>query len=135
MSGFSGKLTELKIGTGGTAVRVAALKTTSMSVDGTQVDTSNQDDGAWGSTLTGGGKKSCSIEVKGLTKGTAAQNAFLLSCSNQDSVEYTLAFPFGLTAVGNFIANGFKIDSNVDGAIEFSTTLQNDGEVTFTVTP
>lgn len=131
MSGFSGKLVLLKIGTGPTAITVATARQNSFTISHTQVDTTTKRDNGWGSTLAGGGTSEMTFTLEGVFLDEEYDNTLRGYAFDGSSNAYTIVTGNGDSYSGNFVITSQTVGGDQKEAETFSYNFRNDGAVVF----
>jgi TP901-1 family phage major tail protein len=122
----------LKIGSGGGAVTVAAMRTTRFSVNGETVDATNKDSAGWRELLAAGGKVSVNVGAAGILGGSAQATDFVNRVIARSLDTYTVAFDDGDTLVGAFQCTAFEAAGEHSGEQTYSLTLESSGALAVT---
>jgi TP901-1 family phage major tail protein len=123
----------LRVGSGGGAVTVAAMRTTSFTVDGERVDATSKDSAGWRELLAGGGTVAVSIAAAGILSGADQATDFVSRVIARSLDTYTVIFDDGDTLVGSFQCTRFEAAGEHDGAQTYSLALESSGAIALTV--
>jgi predicted secreted protein len=117
---------------GGTAI--AAVRTKSVTFNGTLIDTTSDDDDGDVTYLANVfASKSLEISVSGLTDGDVLSDlAFSTTDSDKFLSDLTLERPNGDVVAGTFVMTNYAENGSYDGPVEFTATLVRSGAHTFT---
>jgi len=122
----------LKVGTGGSAVLVAAMRTTRFTVNGEAVDATTKDSNGMRTLLPDGGLAKLTISANGLLTGIA-QSTDLISRTLARSVDaYRLEFDNADVIEGNFQLTSFEVSGDYNGEQTYALTLESSGTLTLT---
>jgi TP901-1 family phage major tail protein len=122
----------LKVGTGGPAVTVGAMRTTRFTVNGEAVDVTNKDSAGWRELLAGAGKASVTVQASGLLSGNAQASDFVSRVIAKSLDAYTVIFDNGDKLEGSFQCASFEAAGEHDGEQTYSLTLESAGAITLT---
>lgn len=112
------------------AVRVAGVKTKSVSLSAEGIETTNDDDAGYRTYLNAtAAVKTLDVEVQGVAK----DNILSAWHAAGDHRVATLEYPDGRVITGTFRCASYSEDAATDGAVEFSATLNSTGS--FSDTP
>lgn len=116
------------------ATTIASVRSKTMTSNKTPIETTNDDDDADVSYLTGTfATKSLEISVEGLTDDDVLSD---IALSNTDSdahlSDITLVRPNGDIVSGNFILTNYVETGQYENAVTFTATLVRNGAHTFT---
>jgi TP901-1 family phage major tail protein len=116
---------EMGTGTSGTAL-VAAMRTTSFTVNGETVDITNKDSGGFRELLGTAGVSSVSVSAEGVLTGSTTSNGFYGRARAKSIDAYTLKFDAG-TITGLFQTVSFGGAGAHNGEQTYSLTLESSG--------
>jgi TP901-1 family phage major tail protein len=122
----------LKLGTGGGAITVAAMRTTRLAINGETVDATNKDSAGWRELLAGGGKVSVSVRAAGILSGSAQATDFAGRAIARSLDSYTVVFDNGDTLAGSFQCASFEAAGEHGGEQTYELTLESSGVLTLT---
>jgi predicted secreted protein len=130
MAARSGRKFQLLKGT----TLVAGLKEVGCAVAGEPIDITTFDDNGFRTLLsTDVGVQSIDLSVSGVTKDTVLRALAMAGGSSLMLTDITLKDASNNdTVTCNFFLSGFEETGAVDGALEFSATLQSSGAWTYT---
>jgi TP901-1 family phage major tail protein len=131
----------LKDNSGGSAVVIGGLRSTSMTINGEIVDITAKDS----ATFTGSsghdigralganmGIRSMSVSASGVFTDSAGENNLRGAAFTGSSVNYDLVFGDGSTVKGAFIITSYERAGEYNGEETFSVTLESNGTMTYT---
>ena len=131
----------LKDNSGGSAVVIGGLRSTSMTINGEMVDITAKDSAtfsgssghdigrALGSNM---GIRSMSVSASGVFTDSAGENNLRGAAFTGSSVNYDLVFGDGSTVKGAFIITSYERAGEYNGEDTFSVTLESNGTMTYT---
>ena len=131
----------LKDNSGGSAVVIGGLRSTSMTINGEMVDITAKDSAtfsgssghdigrALGSNM---GIRSMSVSARGVFTDSAGENNLRGAAFTGSSVNYDLVFGDGSTVKGAFIITSYERAGEYNGEETFSVTLESNGTMTYT---
>ncbi len=131
----------LKDNSGGSAVVIGGLRSTSMTINGEMVDITAKDSAtfsgssghdigrALGSNM---GIRSMSVSASGVFTDSAGENNLRGAAFTGSSVNYDLVFGDGSTVKGAFIITSYERAGEYNGEETFSVTLESNGTMTYT---
>ena len=131
----------LKDNSGGSAVVIGGLRSTSMTINGEIVDITAKDSAtfsgssghdigrALGSNM---GIRSMSVSASGVFTDSAGENNLRGAAFTGSSVNYDLVFGDGSTVKGAFIITSYERAGEYNGEETFSVTLESNGTMTYT---
>jgi TP901-1 family phage major tail protein len=122
----------LKLGSGGGAVTVAAMRATRFALNGDIVDATNKDSAGWRELVAGGGKATMSITAAGILSGSTQATDFVNRTAARSLDQYTLVFDNGDTIAGSFQCSNFEASGEHDGEQTYALTLQSSGALSVT---
>ena len=131
----------LKDNSGGSAVVIGGLRSTSMTINGEIVDITAKDS----ATFTGSsghdigralgsnmGIRSMSVSASGVFTDSVGENNLRGAAFTGSSVNYDLVFGDGSTVKGAFIITSYERAGEYNGEETFSVTLESNGTMTYT---
>ena len=131
----------LKDNSGGSALVIGGLRSTSMTINGEIVDITAKDS----ATFTGSsghdigralganmGIRSMSVSASGVFTDSAGENNLRGAAFTGGSVNYDLVFGDGSTVKGAFIITSYERAGEYNGEETFSVTLESNGTMTYT---
>ena len=131
----------LKDNSGGSAVVIGGLRSTSMTINGEMVDITAKDSAtfsgssghdigrALGSNM---GIRSMSVSASGVFTDSAGENNLRGAAFTGSSVNYDLVLGDGSTVKGAFIITSYERAGEYNGEETFSVTLESNGTMTYT---
>jgi TP901-1 family phage major tail protein len=122
----------LKIGTGGGATTVAAMRTTRFAVNGETVDATNKDSAGWRELLAAGGKVSVNVSAAGILSGSTQATDFVNRVIARSLDAYTVVFDNGDTLAGSFQCTAFEAGGEHSGEQTYTLSLESSGALTVT---
>jgi TP901-1 family phage major tail protein len=136
MAAAKGRDFLLKIGSAGSAVTLAAMTTTSFTVNAETVDVTNKDSvNRAREYLAGAGVVSMSISASGILTGGAQFGTLLTNLKAGSNDTYTIVFDNADTIVGPFAVTSLEASGEFNGQQTYSVSLESAGDFTFTQTP
>lgn len=130
MAGFNGR--ELTIDWDATTL--VGVRTRGVTNSNEMVDVTTDDDSGWRTLLATPGVKSVEVTVGGISSDEVLLAEFYNASTTGETLKIDL--PSSLTTPGNisgtFHLASFEITGEHDGAVEFSSTFQSSGAVTYT---
>lgn len=116
-------------------VKIAAVRTKTVTKDRTPVDVTTDDSNGWQRFLARPGTRGLNVEVGGVV--TAGNEDLFLGLGGDDFLDIEVENPDGssLTAEDGFFLGSIASTANNDGSVEFSATLQSSGVVSLTPAP
>ncbi len=135
MAAEKGRSLLLKIGDGATAevfATIAGLRSTSMTINGEQVDVTTKDSNGWRDLMANAGVKSVSVSGAGIFKDSAAEELLRAASVDQTLDNYEIQFQDANKFAGAFQVASLEYSGEHNGAREYSITLESSGVVTFT---
>lgn len=130
MAGFNGR--ELTIDWDATTL--VGVRTRGVTNSNEMVDVTTDDDAGWRTLLATPGVKSVEVTVGGISSDEVLLAEFYNASTTGETLKIDL--PSSLTTPGNvsgtFHLASFEITGEHDGAVEFSSTFQSSGAVTYT---
>ncbi len=134
MPAAAGKDMILKTGIG-TTVIVAALRSTSLSVNGQMVEVTSRDSAGMRELLAGAGIVAVSIQADAVVTNNVQVTDFITKTTAQTIDPYTIVFSNGDTMTGNFQCVKFDIKGDYKSEQLYSLSLESSGAVTLTPVP
>ncbi len=131
----------LKDNSGGSAVVIGGLRSTSMTINGELVDITAKDSATFsgssghdiGRALGANmGIRSMSVSASGVFTDSAGENNLRGAAFTGGSVNYDLVFGDGSTVKGAFIITSYERAGEYNGEETFSVTLESNGTMTYT---
>jgi len=122
----------LKTGTGGSAVTVAAMRSTRFTVNGETVDATSKDSNGMRVLLADGGVAKVSISANGLLSGVAQSTDFISRTLARSLDSYRLEFDNGDVLEGSFQLTSFDVTGDYNGEQTYALTLESSGSLTLT---
>lgn len=113
--------------TGTNYITVAAMRTTSLALNKSVIDTTNKSSQGWSESLPGGGVKSVSISASGILVDEVSVRSLLDMFLNNAIARGTITFPSNPVATNTIVLNGVTITFGTTVAIAatLAGTLQN----------
>lgn len=122
----------LKTGTGGSAVTVAAMRSTRFTVNGETVEATSKDSNGMRVLLADGGVAKVSISANGLLSGVAQSTDFISRTLARSLDSYRLEFDNGDVLEGSFQLTSFDVTGDYNGEQTYALTLESSGNLTLT---
>ena len=132
MAASKGSSFLLKVGTGGSPVTVASMRSTSFSVGGETVDATTKDSNGMRELLAAAGVASYSVSASGVLAANAQATDFIGKVVARSIDPYTLIFDNGDKLEGNFQCTKFDASGDYNGEQTYSLTLESSGAITLT---
>lgn len=117
----------LKTGSGGSAVTVAAMRTTRFVVNGETVDATHKDSAGQRTLLEAAGVSKLTISASGLLSGHAQATDFISRVLARSLDPYRLEFDNGDVIEGSFQTTQFDVTGDYNGEQVYSLTLESSG--------
>lgn len=127
-----GRTLLLKVGSGGSAVTVAAMRTTRFVVNGETVETTNKDSAGMRTLLDAAGVAKLTISASGLLSGSAQTTDFITKTLNRTIDAYRLEFDNGDVIEGSFQTTQFEAAGDYNGEQTYALTLESSGTLAVT---
>lgn len=127
-----GRTLLLKTGSGGSAVTVAAMRTTRFVVNGETVETTNKDSAGMRTLLDAAGAAKLTVSASGLLSGSAQATDFITKALGRTIDAYRLEFDNGDVIEGSFQTTQFEAAGDYNGEQTYSLTLESSGSLTVT---
>jgi len=127
-----GRTLLLKLGTGGSATLVAAMRTTKFTVNGELVDATHKDSNGMRTLLDGAGVAKVTISASGLLSGTAQATDFINRTLARSLDNYRLEFDNSDILEGSFQCVSFEASGDYNGEQTYALTLESSGTLTLT---
>ncbi len=135
MAAQKGKLFLLKADTAGGSPQVfttiAGLRTTTLTVNGEEVDVTTKDDDGWQRRLAGAGVRSLTISAAGLFQNAAIEETVRAWAFDQSINWFQLTFENGHRLEAQFQITNYERAGDHDGAETYSITLASHGTPNF----
>ena len=134
MAAMAGKDVVIEINTtGSTYVAIGGMRTNSLKISGTEIETTSADStGRWRELLSTAGVISCSISGAGVFLNDAA----CALCITKVIAGASLGFKFRSTALGtfagSFMVKDFTVAGTHNGEVTFDLSLESAGVITYT---
>ncbi len=125
-----GRTLLLKLGSGGSAVTVAAMRTTRFTVNGETVEITNKDSAGMRTLLDGAGTAKLSVNAAGLLSGSTQATDFITRTLNRTLDAYRLEFDNGDVIEGSFQCVSFEAAGDYNGEQTYSLQLESSGSLT-----
>jgi TP901-1 family phage major tail protein len=131
MAADTGRNFLLKMGTGTAAVTVAAMRTTSFTINGELVDDTTKDDAGYRHLLGTAGISSLSISAEGVLTGSTTHNGFAARAKAKSVDPYTILWDgTNGTLSGNFQCSSFGAAGGHNNEQTYNVTLESSGSWT-----
>jgi TP901-1 family phage major tail protein len=127
-----GRTLLLKLGTGGAAVTVAAMRSTRFAVNCETVEVTNKESNGIRTLLDAAGTAKLSISASGLLSGTAQATDFINRTLGRTLDSYRLEFDNGDVIEGSFQCTSFEATGDYNGEQTYSLQLESSGSLTVT---
>lgn len=127
-----GRTLLLKVGTGGGAVTVAAMRTTRFSVNGETVDATHKDSAGMRTLLDAAGTAKLTVSATGLLSGSAQATDFINKTLARSLDAYRLEFDNGDVIEGSFQCVQFEAAGDYNGEQTYALTLESSAALTVT---
>lgn len=127
-----GRTLLLKTGSGGSAVTVAAMRTTRFVVSGETVDATHKDSAGMRTLLDAAGVAKLTISAAGLLSGSAQATDFITKALGRTLDAYRLEFDNGDVIEGSFQTVQFEAAGDYNGEQTYALTLESSGALTVT---
>lgn len=111
---------------------VAALRTTSLAINGQMIDITNKDSAKRRTLLEGGGIVSLTITAEGVFTEHAEQDRLEDRALAGSLNDHQIVFDDGRTYEASFQVTNVQYAGNHDGEETYSVTLESSGDVTVT---
>ncbi len=132
-SARTGRSLLLYDGTGGGATLIAAMRTTSFTIQGATVDvTDKSSTGQYRELLAGAGVVSVSVSARGLLSGSTQTQTLVTRAISRTVDSYKIAFDNGDTLEGPFQLVQFEAAGNYNDEQTYQLSLESGGSLTFT---
>jgi len=117
---------------GVTPTLIASVRTKSLSINGSPIDVTNDDDAAVRKLLNEPGQIDVSISVEGVLKNETLLQESLDAADRVQATEF--GWPGGTPGkiAGDFFLSAFSVNAEYQGPATFSATFESAGTVTFT---
>ena len=122
----------LKVGAVGSATTVAALRTTTMTVNNESVDITNKDSAGYRTLLEGAGTKSITITCDGVFDDVAVSETIRGYAMANSINTFSLYFPNADTLQASFQITSYERGGDHNTEETFSMTLESSGTWTYT---
>lgn len=122
----------LKTGSGGSAVLVAAMRSTKFSVNGETVDATTKDSAGMRVLLADGGVSRLTVSANGILSGSAQATDFITRALTRSLDSYRLEFDNGDVIEGSFQLTTFEATGDYNGEQTYALTLESSGMLTVT---
>jgi len=122
----------LKLGTGGSAVTVAAMRSTRFTVNGETVEATNKDSNGMRLLLADGGVAKLSISANGLLSGIAQSTDLIARTLARSLDAYRLEFDNGDVIEGSFQLTSFEVTGDYNGEQTYALSLESSGALAMT---
>ena len=115
-----------------TFTTVAAMRSTSMTLNGETVDVTTKDDMPWRQLLAGAGVKTMSLSLGGMSTDSATLENLKQDFFDDVHSNYQLINGLGETFAGKFQIASIEESGEYNGAVQFTISLESADEITFT---
>lgn len=136
MAAAAGKLMLLEMQDDGAVpayVAIGGLRSRSLTLNSEIIDVTHSDStGLWRSILPGVGVRSMAVTGSGIADTKAALAVIQDAFGDQTHRLSRITVPGHGTYAGAFRVSSFELSGEYNDAIQFSTTIESSGEVTFT---
>jgi len=122
----------LKTGSGGSAVTVAAMRSTKFVVNGETVDATSKDSAGMRVLLADGGVSRLTVSANGLLSGHVQATDFLNRALARSLDPYRIEFDNGDVIEGSFQLASFEAMGDYNGEQTYALTLESSGTLTVT---
>lgn len=135
MAAEKGRAFVLKVGDGATSeafTTVGGMRTTSLTINGEQVDVTDKDSAGWRELLAAAGVTSVSLSGSGVFKDTASEATIRANALAQSIDNYQIVFESADYFEGGFQIASLEYAGEYNGARTYNITLESSGQVTYT---
>ena len=122
----------LKVGSGVSAVTVAAMRSTSFTVNGETVDGTTKDSSGMRELVEAGGSASMSISASGILSANAQATDFVNAVIARTLATYEITFDNADKISGSFQVTSFQATGDYNGEQTYSISLESSGALTVT---
>lgn len=122
----------LKIGSGGGATTVAAMRSTKFTINGELVDATSKDNAGMRTLLADGGVSKLTVSANGILSGSAQGSDFVTKTLARTVDAYRLEFDNGDLIEGSFQLTQFEVTGDYNGEQTYALTLESSGTLTLT---
>lgn len=122
----------LKTGSGGSAVTVAAMRSTKFAVNGEAVDATTKDSAGMRVLLADGGVSRLTVSANGILSGSTQATDFINRALTRSLDAYRLEFDNGDVIEGSFQLTSFEATGDYNGEQTYALTLESSGTLTVT---
>jgi len=132
MAAQKGSAFLLKISDGGSPVAyqtVAGLRTTQLSINGSQVVVTSKQSAGWRELLSGAGTRSVSVSAAGIFLGSLAEDRIRANALSGEIDDYELSFEDGAKLRGQFLVQRLDYAGDFNGERNYTLQLESSGEV------
>lgn len=127
-----GKNLLLKVGTGGSAVTIAAMRSTKFVINGETVDATSKDSAGMRTLLADGGVAKLSVSATGLLSGNAQATDFIAKALARSLDSYRIEFDNADVIEGSFQLTSFEVAGDYNGEQTYNLSLESSGALTVT---
>lgn len=127
MAGYNGRQLEVDWD----SVTLVGMRSKTVTRNNDLVDVTTDDDSGWRTLLANPGLKSVEVQISGITSDKVLIAEFYDASATGETLEITLPINTDVES-GTFMLSNIETTAEHDGAIEFSATFMNSGEVTWT---
>lgn len=113
-------------------VTVAGLRSTSITINGEEVNVSSKDSDGWRELLEAGGERSVNISAAGVFKDSAVEALVRTAALNQTIEMFRILYDNGDSWIGDFQITSLEHAGENNGAVMYTMSLSSHGPVTFT---
>ena len=114
------------------AANVAGMRTTSMSINGEEVDVTNKDSGGWRELLAGAGTVAMDISASGVFQDNSNLATIRGYVTAQSLNTFVLEFESGDDYTGSFQVLSVEQNGDHNGELSYSIELKSSGVIAFT---
>lgn len=134
MSAAAGKDFLLQSGDGGapeTFTTFGGLRSSAITINGENIDVTDQNSGQWQTLLAGAGISKVSVSGSGIFNNTANEQAAITHCINKSITNYKLIDGTGKAFSGAFKITKLERKGDYKGSQEYSMSFESSGAVTY----
>ena len=114
---------------------IAGCRNTSVTINGSPIDITSNDDQGFRTLMAEAGEKSMDISTDGITKDNVLRAIMLGGVTGQLLTDIVVNYPDGSTVAGDFFITTIGETAPYNDAITFNASFQSSGEWTFTPAP
>lgn len=134
MSAAAGKDFLLQSGDGGSPeafTTIGGLRSSAITINGENIDVTDQNSGQWQELLSGAGISKVSISGSGVFNNTANEQAAITHCINKTINNFQIIDGTGKAFKGGFKISKLERKGDYKGAQEYSMSLESSGVVSY----